>query len=115
MSVDIHFRSLIELSSKLMNCYKDASKLGQSDSAVIALSLSLRFKIFDGCNLVLLSNSFEDWLKLTVSQWALHLFLMIQYNLMHYFYYPGKAEWSIRSTLYDTRRIFIDGTHRKKC
>ena len=92
MTVDIHFRSLIELSSNFMSCYSDASKIGQSDSAIIALSLSLRFKIFGGSNLVLLSKSLEEGLKLAVSQWSLHLFLMIQYILMHYLYSPGKAE-----------------------
>ena len=75
-----------------MNCYKDASKLGQSDSAMIALGLSLRFKLLGGYNLALLSKSFDEWLELTVSQWALHLFVTIQYNLMHYFYYIDEAE-----------------------
>ena len=75
MTVDIHFRFLIELSSKYMSCYKDASKLGQSDSAMIALDLSLRFKLFGGSNLALLSKSYEEYLKLTVSQWVLMSFV----------------------------------------
>ena len=50
-----------------MNCYKDALKIGQVVSAMIALAISLRFKLFGGYNLALLSTSLGDGLKLTVS------------------------------------------------
>ena len=65
------FRSTNEISSNFMTCYNEALKIGQLDSAMIALNLSVRFKMLGGCNLGLISKSFGEWLKLAVSRWAL--------------------------------------------
>lgn len=67
----------MDISSKLIKRYHEAMKIGQGDSAMISLLQAWRFRLLGGYNLSLILKTFEDRLKLSVSEfthsWALML------------------------------------------
>jgi len=63
-TVDIYFTPPRDISSKMIGCYHDAEKIGQVDSAMLALFCVWKFKLLGGHNLSLIMKSFKDQLEL---------------------------------------------------
>ena len=64
--IDIWFESERSLSQKLLSYHERAMKIGQIDSAMIALYMGCRYHLHGGGNLLLYSHDFSDRLALLV-------------------------------------------------
>ena len=77
--IDIYHELSRDISSKLINISNTAMKMGKSDSGIISLQLALRFRLLGGYKLSMIAQSFDDWIKLAVSDYsAPRLYLLIE-------------------------------------
>ena len=77
-----------EVAGILLDTYEAGMRVGDVDTAMYALCLSMRFSLFAGVNLSLLSKSYEKSLTQMVSNstfWGFFLFLVYFDSSRHLF------------------------------
>ena len=93
-----------EISTLLFETYEAGMRIGDVDNAIASLTLSLRFSLFGGMNLSLLSQSYFKHLKQIVSIFPLFHFtfsrsnaLRIVFSCFFFIYRPNLIEsaWTL--------------------
>lgn len=67
ITIDIFFDTPQNIAKKLFIYHKDALRAGHMDYATFSLNIGLRFQLFGGENLSMLSKSFDEHIRFIVS------------------------------------------------